>query len=588
MSDSTGSSEIWAEIQKLFDQGRTEAAVKRFTDYFGPDANELQAAMDAIAKGRFVTPSTTGTHTESELTAIVEQVQQLVTSGQRNEAIELFKSTFNQDQEKAENAINEISSWNEIQIPPVSMQIPVLPSSVKKKNTGCVLIGVFFAVILAIGVAVLIITGAFVPHYYSTQSDILVPAINGQNPRIAGSFFDPSKDTRFIGLVDSVSGKMLWKSDPIENTIASLAASSDMVYAADGPHLMAFHTEDGSLAWHTEMSDTLRYGEVPMLATSGVVITMTTDQKVTAYDAASGSQAWSLQQSIYDSTLRLSGDSLLILDYLPESFDQSVFFLNPITGEQQDVLSPTCASNTSEYGMDSGTGIVLDREGNSIYFVFDEGCVQRFDLSTKQLVWNSFDVNTFSALYEGFSPLLSEKYLYFGNGGALVRIEKSSGDEKILLSNPDYKLEPLAISGDNLLVRAKKSRGTAQFELWGVSADSGTILWQRNLKNAEPIDPPDEMAGLIDDNDRGWSWHITDAGLVLLTFSGEPNQVVVETLNPADGTSLGKETLPLKSVSGDFYSIPSIISWQGSVVYMDVDGSFYSLDLATMKLKLVY
>ncbi len=90
-------------------------------------------------------------------------------------------------------------------------------------------------------------------------------------------------------------------------------------------------------------------------------------------------------------------------------------------------------------------------------------------------MWNTFDQVTFNFLYAGFSSLLSDHYLYFGNGGALVRIEKSTGNEKILVSDPDYMLMPLAISGDNLIVPAKKTRGTAQFELWGVNADSGMI-----------------------------------------------------------------------------------------------------------------
>jgi len=238
--------------------------------------------------------------------------------------------------------------------------------------------------------------------------------------------------------------------------------------------------------------------------------------------------------------------------------------------------------------MSSDTGIVLDEPGNSLYFVFSQGCVQRYDLSSNQLVWNTFDQETFNYLYAEFSSLLSDQYLYFGNGGALVRIDTSSGDEKILVSDPDYMLVPLTMSGDNLIVRAKKTRGTAQFELWGVNADSGTITWQRNMKNADPIDPPDEMVGLIDDTDWGWAWHLTDAGLVLLTFSGEPNQVVVETLNLADGISLSKQIIPLKKISGDFYAIPSIISWQGSVVYLDIEGGFYSLDLSTMKLDRIY
>jgi len=203
-------------------------------------------------------------------------------------------------------------------------------------------------------------------------------------------------------------------------------------------------------------------------------------------------------------------------------------------------------------------------------------------------VWNGIDQNTFNFLCEGFSFLLNDQYLYFGNGGALVKIAKSTGDKKILVSNSDYSLIPLAQSGDNLVVCAKRTRRTVQFELWGVNADSGTIKWQRNMKDVDPLDPPDEIAGLIDDTDWGWTWHMTDEGMVLLTFCGEPNQVVIETLNPADGTSLGKQTVALKKISSDFYSIPLIISWQGPVAYMDIESNIYSLDLSTMKLDLIY
>ncbi len=81
--------------------------------------------------------------------------------------------------------------------------------------------------------------------------------------------------------------------------------------------MMSDSAGDGTLAWYTEMSEALRYGEVPMLVTSGRVTTMALDQKITAYDALSGSQVWNLEQAVYDTMLRLSGDSLMVLDYLP-------------------------------------------------------------------------------------------------------------------------------------------------------------------------------------------------------------------------------------------------------------------------------
>ena len=216
------------------------------------------------------------------------------------------------------------------------------------------------------------------------------------------------------------------------------------------------------------------------------------------------------------------------------------------------------------------------------------GCVQRINLTSKQLVWNTTDEKAFSYIYQSFDPLITESDLYFCNTGDLIKINKSSGEERILTSTPNYSLMPLAQSGDILIARAKRTKGTTKYELWGVNVETGAILWQKEMKDAEPIDPPDEMVGLIDDSDWGWTGHLSEEGLVLLTFSGEPNQVMIETIDVVDGTSLQVDTLPLKNVGGDFYGIPSVIYWQGSVGYFDLEYDLYSIDLSTMEGKRIY
>jgi hypothetical protein len=75
---------------------------------------------------------------------------------------------------------------------------------------------------------------------------------------------------------------------------------------------------------------------------------------------------------------------------------------------------------------------------------------------------------------------------------------------------------------------------------------------------------------------------------VVIKFQGEPNQIVVETFNPATGASLGKQTFPLKNVSGDFYGIPKVIGWQSSQAYIMIDSTIYSLDVTGGKLQQVY
>jgi hypothetical protein len=141
----------------------------------------------------------------------------------------------------------------------------------------------------------------------------------------------------------------------------------------------------------------------------------------------------------------------------------------------------------------------------------------------------------------------------------------------------------MAVTGDTLLVRARRTRGTERFEIWGLNTTTGEILWQKDLQGASPIDPPNEMAGLIDNTDYGWTWRMTTAGMQILTFKGEPNQLVIETLSLADGSMTSGYILPLKEIFGDFYSVPTVIGWQGDVIYLNTDTILYGIDTITGK-----
>jgi len=92
----------------------------------------------------------------------------------------------------------------------------------------------------------------------------------------------------------------------------------------------------------------------------------------------------------------------------------------------------------------------------------------------------------------------------------------------------------------------------------------------------------------VDKTDWGWTWKLTSAGLSVITFQGEPNQILLETYKVADGTSVASQTLPLKNVTGDFYGIPAVIGWQGDIAYLSLENNIYSLDLNTGKLKRLY
>ncbi len=575
------------EIRALVNRGDLQGAVRQFQSLFGADSEEANDAIQAINEGKLATLDLSGEHSSSELIEAMQQVQRLALGGDKVKAIKLYRETFDTSMSLAQEVIDQIANWNPQEpLPSFVQSTPPIPVQIvpNRKIGGWIALAVFVPLIL-IGLLIFFLTRGF--HYNSLQKDLLIPSVDGKGQTIAAEFYDPNKETRFVGLIDVQKGKLLWKSEPLKEVMADLAANSDLLFVADGSTLTAHQKAEGVTAWQTQMSDTLAYGDSPMIVTGGRVVVITADQRLTAYDSAAGSEIWTRQLSAYDSTLRLMGDRLVVLDYLPGSYDLAMYFIDPISGTEEP-LSPVCEINGQQYGLENDTGLVYDESEKALFLVFEAGCVERIRLSDRKADWQITDPNTFNYLYEGFTPLLTDMDLYFSNGADLVKVSKNGWEEKILVSNVDYRLIPLAASGDTLLVRAKRTRGTTRFELWGVNTRSGSILWQMNMQDAEPIDPPDEMAGLVDDTDHGWTWQLNEKGLTLLTFRGEPNQVSIETFDLANGSSLSKQVVKLSRIDGDFYSIPKVIGWHGSVAYLDIDTALFALDVNSGDLKLIY
>ena len=108
------------------------------------------------------------------------------------------------------------------------------------------------------------------------------------------------------------------------------------------------------------------------------------------------------------------------------------------------------------------------------------------------------------------------------------------------------------------------------------------------MQGAAPIDPPNEMAGLIDDTDWGWTWKLVPSGLVVIKFQAQPNQLVLETFNPADGTSQGQTNHCAEEGLWRFLFHPDGDRLADSVVHLSLESNFYALDVTTGKLTVDY
>jgi ribosomal protein L7/L12 len=585
------------EIRQLAGDGNMAEAIRRYCQAYGVDEQEARNALAAIQGGQLATAAAPGMRAPEELTRALQEVQRRLQAGDKIGAIKVYREHYDVGLERAKYAVEQIEAGQVLQ-PETGFQAlsrsiqTAQPARSGKGARGIITVVVLLFVAGLIAFIVFASGGGLGKHYDPESPLVLVSSSNGAAPEIAGVFFNADADTRSIGLVDPATGKLLWQGAKLagDGNADAVASGPDLIYAASATTLLAYHKSDGSLAWQAQMPDKLNYGAATLLVTAGRVITNNADQTIQAYDAASGQQAWSKRLNGNDRTLRLMGNSLVVLDTTDSNNDYGLLFLDPATGTQQNVITPTCNFNDYNSYLDTDAGLLYDQAGNALYLVYDSssGCMQRLDLSSGKTVWEADSKDGFSFVPDGLQSLMTDSTLYFSNGNDLLVVDKSSGTMKVLLTNPDYELLPLAMAGDKLIIRARKTRGTETFQLWGVDAASGSQAWVVDLQDASPIDPPNEMAGLIDNTGSGWTWGLATTGMVVATFQAQPNQLVLETFNPATGSSTGKRAIALKNVSGDFYDIPKVLGWQGNLAYVDIDLEIYSLDVATGQLKVIY
>jgi outer membrane protein assembly factor BamB/ribosomal protein L7/L12 len=599
------------EIRHMAGSENLVDAIERYSQLYGVDAQEARNAIDALKAGRLATASMPGTQAPEELTRALKEVQHLLQGGDKIGAIKVYREHYDVSLARAKYAVEQIAAgqtsmpeagfpspvnqtgWSETGVRSTDGQAGKKQAQSARRRIGCVTL----IAILVVGGGFLLFksfqpAGPLARHYYPSGPVALVPSDQAAGPDIAAGLFNADADTRFIGLVDGTTGKLRWQADKLsgDGYADAIISGSDLVYVANASDLLAYKKSDGSLAWQAQMPDKLNYGEDTMLVTAGRVITINADQSIQAYDAETGRQVWSKRLSGYDRSLRLMGTSLVVIDYIDNNYTYGLVFLDPASGEQKNSISPTCTYNDYDSHIDTDTGLVYGQAANTLFMVFDSsyGCVQRLDLSNDQVIWSVSSEDSFSFVPYGFQYLQTDSSLYFGRDNDILAVDKSTGKISVLLTNPDYSMLPMAVTGNKMVVRARRTRGTERFELWGLDISTGAPLWRLDLLGSSPIDPPNEMSGLIDDTGSGWTWKLTPTGLVLIKFMAQPNQILMETFNPADGTSLGKQTFPLNKVSGDFYSIPKIIGWQGQVAYLSIEQGLYTLDLTGGSLHLVY
>jgi large subunit ribosomal protein L7/L12 len=587
------------EVRRLAQNGNLIEAVRRYRQLYGAGSKEAKDAVDALAAGKVVEIHRvfSGPLDAEETSRVLDEVKKLLQSGNKIAAIKHYREVDDVSLTQAKQVVDRVeAALTGIPLQPrpgIPGQPSFTPHNVLQRQP--VKSGKWLGWIITL--AILVIVGGilafalsrqgnlFVPQLYGSGPVVLVSSGPGSPPDLAALFYNPDADTHLVGLVDGSTGKLRWQAAPLvgDGYAEAIAAGNDLVYLANGSALLAYRKSDGSLAWQAQMPDKLNFGDTTLLLTDGRVLSLNVDQSLQAYDAATGNLVWSRRLAGYDRTLRLMGDSLVVLDY---TYTYNLIFLDPADGSEQRLLTPTCQYDQySSATLDTDSGLLYGEGENALFLVYDSsyGCVQRLDFATGLMAWQTVTADSFSFSSYGLNALKTDTAFYFGNGSQLLAVDKRAGTVQTLLANEDYDFVPLAVTGDTLLVRARRTRGTERFELWGLNPVSGAQLWQMDLQGAAPIDPPNELVGLVDETETGWTWRLVPAGLILIKFQANPNQLVLNVINPTNGTLVSELTVPMKLVTGDFYSIPTVIGWQDNLVYLSLDSKIYALDITTGK-----
>lgn len=539
---------------------------------------------------------------------VPDEILDLVRFGNKLEAVKRYRELYDVSLARARYAIEQIEAGNpldpEAGFPARQAETAVKMTAATEATAtaatatgawlGCAITGFILLLVGGIiGFVMLQPGGPVTPRLVAMQQSLIVPASQDTAPDVISLFYNVNDETRLLGRVSRADSKLAWKTDPLpgDGYVDALAGDNERVYAVVETDLLAFSAADGHLAWKTTLPDNLDSGEDNLVVQDGRVIVMTMDRSIQAYEAGTGNEVWSRPLLSYARGLRVMGKWLVILDYIGDEHDFNIFLLDPADGSEEHIIFPSCKSDNSwEENLNDNSGIVYDSAANALYLFFGSsfGCTQRYDLGNSQLTWETGSEDSFNTSFYGFNYFQNPGTIYFGNNTRLLALDKQSGTLKLLFENDSYEMAPLALSGDTLLVLARRTKGSQRFELWGLDSASGERTWQLIPENASPVDPPYEMSGLVDKSESGWTWQLTPAGLLLIEFQAEPNQLVLTTYDPADGSNLGEKIVPMKHVTSDFYSVPVVIGWHNNEMYFILDGKVYALDVVTGQLVMKY
>lgn len=213
----------------------------------------------------------------------------------------------------------------------------------------------------------------------SGENFIFSPALAG------GSLYVAAADGSLLRL-DAATGRTTWKIAAGMRLTAGVGADGTTVAVAGEKGMLLAFDANGKSLWKVQTSSEIL--SAPALA-NGLVIVRSIDNRISAYDVASGTRKWSVQRTVPALTLRsapgIAIDKQLAFVGLPGGRLVAVSLLSGVVQWDAAVGDPKGATELERIADTSGTPVVLGREVCAVAYQGRAAC---FDIGNGAQRWS--------------------------------------------------------------------------------------------------------------------------------------------------------------------------------------------------------
>ena len=449
-------------------------------------------------------------------------------------------------------------------------------------------------------------------HFIEVNGESTGIAVINQPPGVRIETNDSSRTTDvpiYLGVYDqnAADTTLRWElevdheENPDHPRPITLSSDAQHLYAAIAQDLIAYDQGTGEERWRQPLTDiVVDRCERCLQVRNGVVVILTLDNQLQAFDATNGMPLWNhLLKSDREPNafgfrlpFALSDSQVISLD-LGSSNETLWFTFDLRSGTIQNETRPRCDAQDSRSHNASGQTL-LDSDQGEIYFIFASfaarpTCLQKWDLTSGRLAYETswpegieIPGGNFGGLRDLNDPsafvAADERSLYFAveadganEANQLIVVDRSDGSAHLPINEQrDTILAPVASQDGIVLLQARSTRGSERDTLWAVEAMSGATLWEYPLNTSRRY---------AFDLGAGDAWSVALRGAEV---------IVIETANP-DGdfevSKLALETgaLVLQETGRFDRDLPGVadLHWASGAVYAILFGDLYQIDLGT-------